>query len=475
MLQQGIQLLELFVQDGRVQIHQPHSHQQVRFTRTLSSGNSFVAFVDAVGELDSTPCVLVRKTSSARLIFSAYTIAVGFPKAGVEQRRLVSSKREYVALLVFIAMLSFSLSFIVSAGRAANRDFIVYWASSQLLDKGANPYDPTAMTSLEHSEGWLQQEPALFNNPPFTLVLTMPLGVLSARMANGLWIFLMVVCVVMSMHLIREIHGNPPNRIHLLGYTFGPILICLAAGQIVAFMLIGLVLFLLFYKSRPFTAGIALSVCAIKPHLLLPFGVALLLWTIHRKQARLVLGVATGILAACAIVLVVRPTVWGDYFTMLRSEHLENIFMPTPSAMLRLAIHPSWPWLQLVPAALACLWAAWYYLQHRGEWEWAGYEGYLLLLVSLFVAPRCWTTDEVLAVPALLALFYRGRHRVALGCLAAASVVATGELFFQVQPNSGLYVWTTTAWLACYLLATEPRTRAAENSLAASRVYGEES
>jgi hypothetical protein len=66
MLRQGIQLLERFTQDGRVQIHQPQSHQQIRFTRTLSSGNSFVAFVDAVGELDGTPCVLEWKTASAR-------------------------------------------------------------------------------------------------------------------------------------------------------------------------------------------------------------------------------------------------------------------------------------------------------------------------------------------------------------------------------------------------------------------------
>jgi len=38
-----------------VQIHRPHSHQQIRFTRTLSSSNSFVAFVDAVGELNEGP------------------------------------------------------------------------------------------------------------------------------------------------------------------------------------------------------------------------------------------------------------------------------------------------------------------------------------------------------------------------------------------------------------------------------------
>jgi hypothetical protein len=66
MLQQGIQLLERFIQDGRVQVRKPSSHQQIRFSRTLRSGNSFVAFVDAVGELDSTPCVLEWKTSSAR-------------------------------------------------------------------------------------------------------------------------------------------------------------------------------------------------------------------------------------------------------------------------------------------------------------------------------------------------------------------------------------------------------------------------
>ena len=66
MLRQGVQLLERFVQDGRVKIRRPRSHQQIQFTRTLSSGSSFVAFVDAIGELDGTACLLEWKTSSAR-------------------------------------------------------------------------------------------------------------------------------------------------------------------------------------------------------------------------------------------------------------------------------------------------------------------------------------------------------------------------------------------------------------------------
>jgi PD-(D/E)XK nuclease superfamily len=66
MLQQGIQLLERFAQDGRVRISQPHSNQQRQFNRTLSSGNNFVSYIDAIGEFDGTPCLLEWKTTSAR-------------------------------------------------------------------------------------------------------------------------------------------------------------------------------------------------------------------------------------------------------------------------------------------------------------------------------------------------------------------------------------------------------------------------
>jgi len=68
MLQQGIQLLERFVQDGRVQVRLPESQQQVQFARTLNSGNGFVAFVDAIGELDGKTCLIEWKTSSARQV-----------------------------------------------------------------------------------------------------------------------------------------------------------------------------------------------------------------------------------------------------------------------------------------------------------------------------------------------------------------------------------------------------------------------
>jgi hypothetical protein len=66
MRQQGVQLLDRFAQDGRVRIRRPRSAQQIQFNRTLGSGNNFVSYIDAIGELDGTPCVLEWKTTSAR-------------------------------------------------------------------------------------------------------------------------------------------------------------------------------------------------------------------------------------------------------------------------------------------------------------------------------------------------------------------------------------------------------------------------
>jgi hypothetical protein len=86
MLEQGIQLLNRFCQEDRVRIHQPRRNLQIKFTRPLSAeknkasesgkklkdqsadqcSNEFVAYVDAIGQLDGKGCLLEWKTASAR-------------------------------------------------------------------------------------------------------------------------------------------------------------------------------------------------------------------------------------------------------------------------------------------------------------------------------------------------------------------------------------------------------------------------
>ena len=66
MLQQGILLLTRFCQDSRVQVQQPRHNLQVKFTRPIGANNEFVAYIDAIGKLDGTRCLLEWKTSSSR-------------------------------------------------------------------------------------------------------------------------------------------------------------------------------------------------------------------------------------------------------------------------------------------------------------------------------------------------------------------------------------------------------------------------
>jgi hypothetical protein len=66
MLQSGVQLLDRFAQDDRIRIPQPRRNSQIKFTKQLAGQNDFVAYVDAIGELDGTHCLLEWKTTASR-------------------------------------------------------------------------------------------------------------------------------------------------------------------------------------------------------------------------------------------------------------------------------------------------------------------------------------------------------------------------------------------------------------------------
>jgi hypothetical protein len=55
---QGIHLLERFAQDDRVRIGCPKQNLQVKLTRSLPCGSDFVSYIDAIGEVDGTKCII---------------------------------------------------------------------------------------------------------------------------------------------------------------------------------------------------------------------------------------------------------------------------------------------------------------------------------------------------------------------------------------------------------------------------------
>ena len=66
LLYQGVHLLHKFAQDNRIRVKLPSKNFQLKITRSLPSGDEFLAYIDAIGELDGQRCLIDWKTTSSR-------------------------------------------------------------------------------------------------------------------------------------------------------------------------------------------------------------------------------------------------------------------------------------------------------------------------------------------------------------------------------------------------------------------------
>ena len=376
--------------------------------------------------------------------------------------KLPASKPEYDIAQMSIALVS-GLTLAITAlflcvapltgNIAGARDFVVYWATGQQLVHHASPYDVDAMMRIERGAGLPGVYGALFmRNPPWALAVTYPLGLIGVRLGALLWSLVLLSCLWGSVRMVWQMYGRPSKLLNFLGLSFAPALVCLIVGQTSLFALLGLVLFLRLHGTRPFLAGLALWLCALKPHLFLAFGVVLLAWVIVHHRYKVLLGAATALAASSAASWLIDPTAWSDYSHMMRTYGIEKEFIPCWSVVLRLWVSPQAIWLQYLLPVLGCGWALAYFWKWRHTWNWVQ-DGGVLVLVSILSAPYCWVFDQAVAVPALLQGAYRCRSRALLVFLALASVAIEAGLVSGVKLPSALYLWTAPVWLVWFLLA----------------------
>jgi hypothetical protein len=64
MVHQGVHLLQRFVQDDRIHIPNPGKNLQIKILRSLPGSAEFVAYLDAIGEIDGIRCLIDWKTTS---------------------------------------------------------------------------------------------------------------------------------------------------------------------------------------------------------------------------------------------------------------------------------------------------------------------------------------------------------------------------------------------------------------------------
>ena len=371
-------------------------------------------------------------------------------------RNIVEFSITAVCMLAFVFTALFFCVSEITGKTSGTRDYVVYWATGQQFAHHANPYDRDALVRMERSAGFPNENPALFmRNPPWALPLTLPLAFVSSRVGSSLWSLLLIACLVGSVRLLWIMHGRPKNLRHLVGYSFAPALVCVIIGQTSVFGLFGLVLFLYWHLTHPFLAGASLWLCALKPHLFLPFGVVLLAWIVVSRSYTLLAGATAALGLSLAVTRSIDPAAWSQYAEMVHTSGMNQDFIPCLSFLLRHWISPNSTWIEFVPSGLGCVWALLHFWRRRNGWDWMR-DGSLLMLVSILVAPYSWLFDQALAIPAILQAAYSTQSRNWLFALALASALIEIAFLSDAWSHSALYfwtLWTAPAWVAWYLAA----------------------
>lgn len=351
-------------------------------------------------------------------------------------------------------------------------DFVEYWAAAKLTLNGQNPFDESLLLPLQQHAGRDTQDAIMMWNPPWSLPMVLPLGLLSARESQLLWLLVHLVVAGFCADRLWFMPGGDRSRRWIAwgaAFLFMPTVFALSSGQISLFLLLGAVLFLECLRRSErnrnweYLAGAATVLTAIKPHLAYLLWVGLAVDALARGRWRVIIGGAlTGIVCA-ALPLAFNPQVWHQYADAMGNRPPAQWLSPTIGTVLRMAFGAEFFRLQFVSVAVGLVWFAWYRWKKRHDWDWTE-QLPVLLLVSFVTAPYgAWPFDMVLLLPALFMLILKsqaawfarmgwapgsprftvaGLVAVNLGCLAM-NLCKTGSFWF---------IWVAPAMLLLYAL-----------------------
>jgi hypothetical protein len=330
-------------------------------------------------------------------------------------------------------------------------DYIEYWAAAKLAVRGQNPYDGNLLLPLEREGGRDTDEPVMMWNPPWTLAVVFPLGLLPSRVGQLLWLAVNFAAVAYCGARMWAQFGGRPDRWWVgVAVTLAalPTAFALQSGQISPLLLLGAVLFLdLERRGYPALAGAATVLLAIKPHLAYLVWLAIFCEAVRTNRSRVLLGGATAGAVCSAFPLLFVPDVWNQFRDAMANRPPEQWMSPTLGTVLRMQLGEGMFRLQFVPVLVGLVWFATYYPRWASRWNWAD-QVPLLILVSFVTAPYgAWPFDMVLLLPAAVWLVVRCESRI----VAALVAVNVGCLVLNLlQTGSFWFLWVSPAVLLIY-------------------------
>jgi hypothetical protein len=167
-------------------------------------------------------------------------------------------------------------------------DFVQYWAASQLLWSGHDPYDPQLTLALQCAQGLHCAYPRITYTPPWLWLIMSPVLLLPFAPAAKVWTNVTFALVLVSGGLIAWAFKCRPGAavLTVLATLISfPLIINLVLGQIAALLLFGAALL---YSGRvrgyPALEAAGLIILSAKPHLFIALGAALLAADLRQRQ-----------------------------------------------------------------------------------------------------------------------------------------------------------------------------------------------
>ena len=192
-------------------------------------------------------------------------------------------RKIFAVLLIAFCMVILFAAALMAAYALPVQDFAAYWASAHLFQQ--NPYSMQQTQSFEKSAG-LISAPLVVRNPPWAIVLFLPLGLLGYRSAFAIWMVMSVLGIAGCAKVVWDRCGPGPSLVPaLLSLMFGPTIVLLMLGQITVLVLLGAMLFcILVKKGQDWLAGASLLLVMGKPHIALLFLLSVALWVVLYRR-----------------------------------------------------------------------------------------------------------------------------------------------------------------------------------------------